>query len=111
MIQRAYSIFDNKGLIYASPFFAPTNGAAVRMVQDVANDLNTSIGRHPSDYILYCIGDYNDANGVLNAYAPLEHVIDVISLVTLKPQGSLFADLSKATAEEVNKLRANNGAL
>lgn len=90
MVLRAYSIFDNKALTYHQPFFAPTNGAAVRMFQDTANDLNTSIGRHPSDFILYCVGDYDDQNGAMTSYSPREHVVDAISLVRIQAQGSLF---------------------
>lgn len=92
MMLRAYSIFDNKALVYNPPFFAPTNGAAVRIMADTANDMSTSIGRHPNDYILYCVGHYDDSNGMMTPYSPLEHVIDAVSLVTIKPKGDLFTN-------------------
>lgn len=90
MIVNAYSIYDLKSLVFHNPFYAPTNGAALRIVQDVANDLNTSIGRHPQDYVLYRVGSYNDADGVYQTLDIREHVIDVAALITLKPTGDLF---------------------
>jgi len=91
MIVNAYTIFDTKALTYSNPFFAVTHGSALRIVSDAANDLNTSLGRHPADFILYQVGTYNDANGVLVAMDPREHVIDIIALVhNFKPTGDLF---------------------
>lgn len=88
MLLYAYSIFDNKALQYHPPFFASTHGAAVRSLSDLANDLQTNIGRHPGDYILYCVGQYDDAKGAMIPCAPLEHVVDAVSLV--KRPGDLF---------------------
>lgn len=99
MICRAYSIFDRKALTYANPFFALTDGAAMRIVQDLANDVNTMLGRHPADYVLYSVGKYNDANGLFVAEVPLVHIIDVIGLVK-------NIDLSQATGDNVAQLRS-----
>lgn len=98
MLLNAYTLFDNKALIYSPPFFVNTDGAAVRMVQDIANDLNTQVGRHPGDFVLYCIGTFSDGNASLEPTAPLRHVIDVAALVTRKPVGDLFRDNKLDTA-------------
>lgn len=81
MIYRVYSIFDRKALIYHPPFFQPTDGAATRLVRDLANDVQTQIGRHPGDYVLYRVGTYDDSNGGLYPIDPRDHVVDVIALV------------------------------
>lgn len=106
MMLRAYSIFDSKALVYHQPFFAPTNGAAVRMLSDTANDLSTSIGRHPADYVLYCIGHYDDQLAAMTPYAPLEHVVDAVALVTIKPKGDLFAQAMQANGKAPDSLSA-----
>lgn len=85
MVLKAYSIFDNKALQYHPPFFASTNGAAVRSLADLANDLNTQVGRHPGDFVLYCIGAYDDQKGMMLPIQPLEHVVDAVALVRDKP--------------------------
>lgn len=91
MMQRVYSIFDTKALVYNPPFFAPTNGAAVRILADVANDVQTAIGRHPADYVLFCVGHFNDQDGLMSPYSPLEHVVDAVALLRIQPKGDLFA--------------------
>lgn len=85
MLLRAYSIFDRKSLVYNTPFFTHTNAAAVRMLSDLVNDAGTNIGRHPADYVLYCIGHYSDQDAGLSPFAPLEHVVDAVALVRQAP--------------------------
>lgn len=78
---RAYSIFDNKALCYHAPFFAPTDGSATRSFSDLANDLNTNIGRHPTDFSLFVVGQFDDFKGVFTPVYPLVHIVDAIALV------------------------------
>lgn len=99
MILNAYSVFDRKALTYMPPFFCNTDGQAVRMLTDISNDPSHPIGAHPSDYVLYCVGTYSDANGSMEPSAPLRHVMDAIALVKLQPTlfsppASLDTDLS-----------------
>lgn len=84
MIQSAYTIYDRKALVYHPPFYAVAIGAALRSVMEVANDLNTSIGRHPSDYVVFRCGQWDDSVG---GFVPcvLEHVADVLTLVNRPP--------------------------
>lgn len=104
MILRVYSIFDNKSLVYNPPFFAPTNGAAVRMFGDTANDMQTSIGRHPGDYVLYCIGHYDDQNAMMWPYSPLEHIVDASALLRIQPKGDLFSQAQAANGKAPDTL-------
>jgi len=90
MLLKAYSIYDNKALQYHPPFFASTDGAAVRSFRDLVNDQSTTVGRHPGDYVLYCIGTFSDQDGSLDREIPLRHVMDAAALVELPP-ASLFA--------------------
>lgn len=85
MVLNAYSIYDRKALQYHPPFFASTDGAAVRSFSDLANDGNTTIGRHPADYVLFFVGTYNDGNAELVAESPLRHVMDATALLHVQP--------------------------
>lgn len=95
MLLRAYAIFDSKSLIYNSPFFAPTDGAAVRMLTDLVSDPNTTVGRHPADYVLFCIGGYDDQKGQLLPFIPLEHIVDAVALVKTTAPFDFQAPLSQ----------------
>lgn len=87
MILNAYTVHDTKALTFNQPFFAINHGIARRMIADVAKDNTTSLGRHPNDFVVYCVGTYDDQTGRLTAHEIREHVVDVISLV--------YADLAK----------------
>lgn len=87
MITRCYSIFDRKSLVFHAPWFQPTDGAATRVLEDLVNDNTTSIGKHPSDYVLFFVGTYDDQKGAMAPVSPLVHIMDAIALVrgTLQP--------------------------
>ncbi|QCQ84590.1 nonstructural protein [Blackfly microvirus SF02] len=78
-------MFDRKALIFHTPFFAVTDGAAVRSFADLVNDPNSTVSRHPTDYVLYRVGVFDDASGMLHGADPVNHIIDAISLVTFNP--------------------------
>lgn len=90
MILNAYTVYDRKALQYHSPFFAVADGAAVRSFMDLANDPQTTVGRHPGDYVLYFCGCFDDGTGLLLPASPIKHVCDAQSLV--KHQEALAFD-------------------
>lgn len=70
MITKAFALYDTKGGMFHVPFFFPHMGQAIRACIDIGSDPNTIIGRHPSDFALYCIGLYDDSNGTMQATPP-----------------------------------------
>lgn len=72
MITKAFSIFDVKADAFSPPFFAPTNGFAIRQFTDLANDRQSTVSRHPGDFKLMCVGSFNDMTGYLDTVSPPE---------------------------------------
>lgn len=72
----AYSIYDRKGLFYATPWFVVNDATAHRAFADLVNDPQSTVSRHPSDYVLFCVGSYDDDKGQLEPLSPLRHVVD-----------------------------------
>lgn len=85
MLLRAYTLHDVKALTYSPPFFQHNNALAERMLSDLVNDPNTSVGRHPADFKLYCVGSYDDSTGQLIPLNVIEHVRDAVALVPPTP--------------------------
>lgn len=108
MMLNAYSLFDTKGLIFNTPFFQHNDAVAKRMLSDLVTDTNTSVGRHPSDYILYAVGTYDDQTGELSIISPRRHVADAISLLKLSASGDLFA--GNPSPSSLSPLTKPNGA-
>lgn len=63
MILRAFAFLDTKTGAFSVPFFTNHPGNALRMAGDLANDVSTTIGRHPADYVLHQVGTFNDDTG------------------------------------------------
>lgn len=65
MLHKLYTVFDEKSGAYLPPFVAVSNGSAVRSFADACNDPNTSFHKHPGDFTLFLIGEYDDQTGML----------------------------------------------
>ncbi len=71
MIHKAFTIFDSKTELFGKPFFCTTSGEAVRTFSDAVNDQQGPFFRHAEDYVLFEIGTYDDAVGVLDSNLPV----------------------------------------
>lgn len=61
------SVKDTKSDIYGQPMFFPTVGMAIRSFQDALADNQNAISKHPDDYNLYTIGQWDDNIGKITA--------------------------------------------
>ena len=111
MILHAFAIYDRKALTYHAPFFANADGAAVRSFSDLANDSNTTVGRHPGDYVLFRVGAYDDSAGGLLPANPIEHVADAAALVRARPGDSAQHTIDEYLSKTGQQPAAPNGPL
>lgn len=86
MKSKIFSIYDGKAKIFNTPFFMATLGMAVRAFQDIAQDQNTMICRHPEDFTLYEIGEYEDGTAKLTEKIPMQLIAVASEFKTAKIQ-------------------------
>lgn len=67
MLKKVFSIFDEKAEAYLNPFYLDTTGLAIRAITDCVNDPNHQFARHPADYTLFQLGEWDDTTGHFNA--------------------------------------------
>lgn len=60
MTINAYAIFDEKSSLFNKPFFAVTNGQAMRSFGEMVSDPQSMANKYPEDFKLYFIGTYDD---------------------------------------------------
>lgn len=65
MIYKIFSVYDSKAEAYMQPFFMLTKGSALRAWTDTINDPQTQFFKHPTDFTLFEIGEYDDSSGKL----------------------------------------------
>lgn len=70
MKHRIFGLFDVKIGAYMAPFFFPLRGAAERFVADLVKDDQTMVSRHPDDFMLYELGEFDDHTGAVSAVSP-----------------------------------------
>lgn len=61
-----YSVFDTQAQTYNVPFFMKKDGQALRAFIDITNDPKTDIHKHPTDYVLFRLGSFDDESGVIS---------------------------------------------
>lgn len=62
------SVRDRAADAFMRPFFVPSIGMAVRSFQDEINrqDADNAMFRHPEDYDLYDLGEFDEDTGKFN---------------------------------------------
>ena len=65
-----FSVFDTKAAVYGTPFFMAREQMAIRAFTDLCNDGNTMVGKHPEDFTLFHLGDFDDDAGCLHPVKP-----------------------------------------
>lgn len=68
MLQQQYSILDTKAEAFQIPFYIQNQAMAVRIFTDCVNNPDHVMGKNPSDYKLYHLGEFNveDGNHTIN---------------------------------------------
>ena len=70
MILEAFSVYDKAVNAFMPPFFARSTGEAIRSFGDLAHDNSTNVCKHPSDFVLYRVGEFNDNSGLFAVVEP-----------------------------------------
>lgn len=80
MILKVYSVYDRKANVYGVPFFQLNNSVALRSFTDLVNDGRSTVCKHPEDYTLECIGEFDDSDGTLVSGKATEKVCNGLSV-------------------------------
>lgn len=65
MIHALCAIYDSKIKAYMTPFAQPNTQMAIRAFINAIDDQNSFVGKNPSDYSLYKVGEYDDDAGII----------------------------------------------
>jgi len=90
---KVFCLQDIKAGFFMQPFMFPSTGQAVRAIMDLCSEPQTTIARHPADFILWQIAEWDDSNAL---YLPLPQYESLGSCVALLPKANapqeLFAE-------------------
>lgn len=84
---KVYSVFDSKLATFGRPWYEMTDAAAIRVFSDAVNDgsnPNNQWYKHPEDFSLYCLGDFEDESGAIDKKLPVS-LVTASSIFDQKP--------------------------
>ena len=62
---KVFSIYDSAAETFNTPVFLATNNQAIRQFDDMVNGDDSQLAKHPGDYTLFCIGEFDTDIGLL----------------------------------------------
>ena len=65
MIFKCIVVFDKKAETYELPQFVRATGEAIRIFQGLVNDGKSIFSRHPKDFLLFELGEFDERTGIL----------------------------------------------
>lgn len=78
---KLYAIHDKQSNTTQHPFPMATNRDAIDGLRQLANDDKTLIGKHPDDFILYYLGEYDERQMQFNIEDDPELIIGANELL------------------------------
>lgn len=67
---KVFAVHDSKAEAFLRPFTTLTRGQAIRGFSDAVNDKGHEFNKHPDDYTLFQIGEFDEQSGILVAGTP-----------------------------------------
>lgn len=64
MRHQVYSVKDGKAHLFSPPMLSISEGTMRRSIIDVLRDEKHPYARHPEDYMLFYLGEFEDATGI-----------------------------------------------
>jgi len=84
-----FSVRDAKADAFMRPFFAQSEGIAVRGFTDEVNREGSELGKHPEDYALFKVGEFLEDEGMVTPLTQPVQMITAIRVVVRESIGSV----------------------
>ena len=67
---KIFTVFDSAAGAFLQPFFMQARGQAIRTFSDAVNNPEHQFYKHPQDYTLFYLGEFDDEHGTFDGQAP-----------------------------------------
>lgn len=79
---KVVSVYDSAVQAFMRPIFVAAVGAAVRSFTDEMNRPESEMHRHPQDYVLYELGEFDDSDGSMVSITPPKMLVRGSDVIT-----------------------------
>lgn len=84
MIVKCYAILDSKIADFHLAIFDIKNQGAMRQFSDAVNDKQTKWNKHPEDFSLWYVGEFDTQKGTMEGVVP-ENLVNAVAVMSLAP--------------------------
>jgi len=70
MLTKVFAVYDSAAKCYSHPFYVPREEQAIRAFTDAVNSGTHEFAKHPADYTLYALGEFDDSTGAYTPHDP-----------------------------------------
>lgn len=64
------SVQDKKAQAWMNPLFFQSSEQGIRSFGDAVNDASSDFGKHPEDYVLFKLGEFDQRTGEITLLGP-----------------------------------------
>lgn len=100
---KIYTVYDSKVEAYLQPFYVRSKGEAIRAFTETVNDPQSLVGKHPADYTLFEIGEFDDQTAKIKSLAANISLGTAIEFLR-SPDGTTMLPPSSATNSDLRQL-------
>lgn len=76
-----FAPYDGRLGVYMQPFFMLHRGQAVRSWHDICTDPDSMMAKHPADFVLYELGEFDDVEGVFTQLPQKNQIASALEVV------------------------------
>lgn len=91
---KMFAPFDSKLQVYMNPMFFLHTGQAERVWVDLCNGPDSMLSKHPEDFTLFQVGEFDDSSGEIRSIHPAVQVMSAVA-AKKKPDGPLPLDAAR----------------
>lgn len=85
---KMFTVYDVKAEAFLVPFFMRSTGEALRAFEAAVNDPSSAFCRHPGDFTLFELGEFEDNTGQFELFSVKKSLVCAIELK--RPAGAGF---------------------
>lgn len=74
MIKKVYCVYDGVAKLYLAPFLELNAGTATRHFAEACKDPSTNLYKHPADFTLFEIAEFDDNTGVYTPHVTQQNL-------------------------------------
>jgi len=82
---QVYSVFDIVAKVFSQPFYMASTGQALRGFGDEVNNPNSMLSKHPGDFKLFKLAEFDDNTGKFISIEP-EFLCNAVDFVPPKKE-------------------------